>query len=55
VANSSANATQQLAETILRDPMLLQQLSDRVYELLQADLRWQLERGLKRDRTHRLP
>lgn len=34
----------QLLEQILRNPLLMQQLSDRVYELLQADLRQQRER-----------
>lgn len=55
MANAPENTTQQLAETILRDAKLLQKLSDRVYELLQDDLRWQLERGLRRDRIQRLP
>lgn len=34
----------QLLEQILRNPLRMQQLSDRVYELLQADLRQQRER-----------
>jgi hypothetical protein len=43
-ANSSIPP--QLLEHILSNPVLMQQLSDRVYELLQADLRQQQERTL---------
>ncbi|MGK7913184.1 MAG: hypothetical protein AB4050_17155 [Synechococcus sp.] len=39
------------AERILNDPLLLQQLTDRVYRLLQDDLARQSERGLGR-RSH---
>ncbi|WP_404786878.1 hypothetical protein [Altericista sp. CCNU0014] len=34
----------EVLQKILHDPMLLQQLGDRVYELLQEDLRQQAER-----------
>lgn len=34
----------QLLEQILSNPLLMQQLSDRVYELLQSELRQQRER-----------
>jgi len=36
--------SEEVLQKILHDPLLLQQLGDRVYELLQADLRQQSER-----------
>ena len=38
------DAITKLAEQVLRDPMLLRQLSDRVYALMTAELRDQRER-----------
>lgn len=35
----------QTADKVLNDPILLRQLSDRVYELLLEDLRYQRERS----------
>ncbi|NJK52634.1 MAG: hypothetical protein HC936_07005 [Leptolyngbyaceae cyanobacterium SU_3_3] len=36
--------TSQLVEQIMKDPLLLQKLRDRVYELLLEDIRYQSER-----------
>jgi hypothetical protein len=49
-AHSSSEISPQLLEQILRNPLLMQQLSDRVCELLQADLRQQRERRSGRGR-----
>ena len=40
-----ATAIAKLTQHILQDPLQLQQLGDRVYELLQQDLRIQQERS----------
>jgi hypothetical protein len=55
MAAPDSDEVQQLVEKILREPVLLQQLSDRVYELLQDDLRFQAERrvALKGDRVRK--
>ena len=37
-------ALAQLAKAILQDPVLLEQLCDRIYDLMQTDLRQQQER-----------
>lgn len=39
------DAIKTLAEQVLRDPMLLRQLSDRVYAIIIAELRYQRERA----------
>jgi|GEM_PF-1621244 hypothetical protein len=41
----AATAIAKLAKQILKNPLQLQQLGDRVYELLQQDLRIQQERS----------
>ncbi|MEL7083874.1 MAG: hypothetical protein AAF268_09195 [Cyanobacteria bacterium P01_A01_bin.3] len=41
----------QVSKQILSDPLLLQQLTDRVYRLMQDDLSRQAERGFGR-RSH---
>jgi hypothetical protein len=43
--NLKQKAVLKLAAKILKDPLLQRQLSDRVYELLQEDLRQQRERS----------
>jgi ABC-type glutathione transport system ATPase component len=45
IAHESQAAMAQLAQQILQNPLQAMQLSDRVYELLQEDLRIQQERG----------
>lgn len=39
------DAMKTLTEQVLRDPLLLRQLSDRVYEIMIAELRYQRERA----------
>jgi ABC-type glutathione transport system ATPase component len=45
IAHESQGALAQLAQQILQDPSRAMQLRDRVYELLQEDLRIQQERS----------
>lgn len=42
--NSDSTTLAELAAKVLEEPLLMQQLSDRVYELMQEDLRQQQER-----------
>ncbi|MGA9377468.1 MAG: hypothetical protein WBV73_01600 [Phormidium sp.] len=43
--NQNQATMSQLAKQVLEDPLLLRQLSDRIYELMQTDLRLQRERS----------
>jgi ABC-type glutathione transport system ATPase component len=45
IAHEAQGEMAQLAQQILQDPLRAMQLSDRVYELLQEDLRIQQERS----------
>ncbi|MBE9141294.1 hypothetical protein IQ254_29580 [Nodosilinea sp. LEGE 07088] len=46
--NDSQQALTQLAEIILQDPVLLDRLSDRIYNLLTTEIRLQQERNPRR-------
>lgn len=41
----------QLAEVILKDPVLMRQLSDRIYDLMQTDMHQHCDRNGGRWRT----